>query len=191
MTVDYSGYEDGVELEKATSVELLAEHGWKEDIEGILPAGGRYEDAVLAETYSVSHIGLDAFFERELFLKPEIRRWRRFIRIPCYVLAELEFDAKFVPIGFHVGPAAAGLSAAMEVANELKGDYRGQVVLSPGIKFAALHLSGDKELFIPFPPNLSGLENYEPIDVEEASKTLRPLAKEVAERFEREDTSGG
>ncbi|MBX7496591.1 hypothetical protein K3172_12060 [Qipengyuania sp. 6B39] len=192
MAVEYSDRtKDSAEIERVTSLDMLAEHGWKGELERLVPPGGDMAELTLGEPYRVQYLSLESFLRGASAFEIVAEKWRRFLLYPCLTLAEIEFDREFIPITFYHGPGKDGLRAAMEIAGELEGHFRGSVVLSPALKLAALHLTGDKDLLIPFPPNVTPLENYQPIATEKASEMLQGLAKDILSASEREDETGG
>lgn len=175
------------------TLEKLHALNWGDDL-ARLRATGFAEDAglTLGTPYQVDYLSLDAVAHGSPTEAVHTTQWRNLLHGGGRALAEVESDGAGDPIALHEGPAKDGLEAAIAQAESLGPDFTARVVQSAPLKFSALKLEGDgKELFIPYPPNLTPLPNYQVIPADEAFAILKPLAAQILEASKGSDTSGG
>lgn len=106
-------------------------------------------------------------------------------------VGEIELDEAEEPVAFHRGPAKDGLARAIEVAEKLDGDYEASVLHITPLRFVGLLLQGEDTLIVPYPPNATSLENFDPITEKEALSVLQPMAEEIMREEENDEPTGG
>ena len=106
-------------------------------------------------------------------------------------VGELELNEAEEPVAFHQGPGKDGLRRAIEVAEDLKGDYKASVLHVTPLRFVGLLLEGNDTLIVPYPPNATELENFVPVSEKEALSVLQPMAEAVMREEENDEPTGG
>jgi hypothetical protein len=181
----------------ARTMDRLHAHKWGPQIERLLrddgaAAGEPAQGLALGEPYRVQYLSLANMANGDLGEAVHATQWRHLLMRADRPVAEVELNDHLAPIALHEGPAKDGLQAAIQIAEGIGGDFEASVVQSAPLKFIALLLrSGERELLIPFPPDLTDLPNYEPISVSDALKVLRPMAARVLEATSGDDALGG
>lgn len=167
---------------------------WGDDLARLSGAGGGGEETAMTigTPYQVDYLALDDVANGNLQKRVAVTQWRHLIVQGEQPLAEVEMDRDGNPVALYEGPGKDGLQQALARADALEGDYEARVVQSAALKFIALLLTGGtQDLFIPYPPNLTPLANFEPVTVPEAMAVLQPLATDIREAMRGDDSIGG
>jgi len=144
----------------------------------------------LSEPYQVKYVALEDLAGGKF--DAARTRWRHMLAAGQQPQGEIELDEHLDPVALFEGESKDGFMSAMRVADALDGDFEASVIMCPPIRFVALYLHGEGgDLLIPFAPNRTPLDNYEPVSVDEALKVLRGLAAEIVSESAESDETGG
>ncbi|OYY65128.1 hypothetical protein [Sphingomonas sp. 28-62-11] len=175
------------------TLEKLYAQQWSADLARLSATGFADGSALTLDTpYQVDYLSLDKVAKGAPGDAAQVTRWRQLIIGGGRPLAEVELNDHGNPIALHEGPAKDGLQAAIAKAALLDGDFTARVVQSAALKFSALKLQqGSQTLFIPYPPNQTGLANYEVIPAADAFAALQLLAAQTLKAAQGDGTTGG
>jgi hypothetical protein len=160
-------------------------------VSGVEPAnlGDEFE---LSEGYEVRNINPALVGSNSLADAVTVRHWRFVIFYAGQAVGEAEFTSDDNLVAFHEGEGGSGFLVALDRAEQLDGDFEASVLIAPALRFIGLWLRGaEQEWIIPYPPNVTGLRNYEAVTPETVLADLQAAAAAIPDLDEADGALGG
>ena len=137
---------------------------------------GLHEDALRVAPHQVFTATLADVLDSRIVLSAQEMAWREVAGGEAREVAPR--DTGYVQTSVNEGPFVAATAEALEIAEQLDGDYELRVLNIPSVYVVALWLYADSgSILIPMSPAPSGLTANQPYDEPSFTEALRPLAE--------------
>lgn len=178
----------------APQVSSLMLENWMPEILRISELSRRISDnrLELSEGYKVKYLSLAEIQSGNALSTAETDRWRHLIISGSKAYGEIELDASEEPVALYEGESNENLVSALNIADDLDGEYEACVLIASALHFSGLWLhNATEDWIIPYPPNATPLINFQKISATEVFTTLNSIANDIVEISMDNDPVGG